>query len=138
MENCVCGNKLKRNAKKYCSPQCQQDCYWEERKKKFEETGFWESHNGTATTDAKLAKNFKRYLIEKRGHKCEICERKKWNGKSMPIVLDHINGDSTDWGLKNLRLICPNCDAQTDTYKGKNKGNGRHWRQQRYKEGKSY
>lgn len=50
---------------------------------------------------------------------------------AIPIVLDHINGDSTNWTLYNLRLICPNCDAQTNTYKGKNIGNGRHWRRQR-------
>ena len=29
--------------------------------------------------------------------------------------------------LENLRLLCPNCHAQTPTYKAKNKGNGRNY-----------
>jgi hypothetical protein len=40
--------------------------------------------------------------------------------------------------LDNLRLICPNCHAQTQTYKNKNKGRGRHYRRERYAKGKSY
>lgn len=133
-----CENELKRNAKKYCSLQCQQDYYWTERKKAFLKTGFWDSYNGRAQKDAPLGKNYKRFLREKRGHQCEQCGRKGWNKKPIPLVLDHIDGNSTNWELTNLRLLCCNCDAQTDTYKGKNKGNGRHWRRQRYKEGKSY
>src|SRR6266540_5330922 len=40
--------------------------------------------------------------------------------------------------LDNLRLICPNCHAQTETYKAKNMGRGRHYRRERYAKGKSY
>lgn len=54
-------------------------------------------------------------------HKCEICLLYEWNGKPIPIELDHINGDRTDNRIENLRIICPNCHAQTDTYRGKNK-----------------
>ncbi len=39
---------------------------------------------------------------------------------------------------ENLSLICSNCDANLPTYKSKNKGNGRHYRRIKYKEGKSY
>lgn len=56
----------------------------------------------------------------------------------MPLVLDHIDGHSENGQLTNLRIICNNCDALTDTYKGKNRGNGRAKRRERYKEGKSY
>lgn len=56
----------------------------------------------------------------------------------MPLVLDHINGNSEDGKLSNLRVICNNCDALTDTFKAKNKGNGRAKRKERYKNGKSY
>lgn len=33
-----------------------------------------------------------------------------------------MNGDRTDNRLENLRLLCPNCHAQTDTYRGRNIG----------------
>mgnify|MGYP000129391452 CR=1 FL=1 len=54
-------------------------------------------------------------------HKCEICGITEWMGKPAPIELDHINGKNTDNRIENLRILCPNCHAQTDTYRGKNK-----------------
>ena len=40
----------------------------------------------------------------------------EWNGKPLVLHLDHINGDSFDWRIENLRLLCPNCHTQTPTY----------------------
>lgn len=54
-------------------------------------------------------------------HKCEICKRKTWCKKKIPLQLDHINGIRTDNRLENLRIICPNCHSQTPTWCGKNK-----------------
>ena len=54
-------------------------------------------------------------------HECEVCGITEWMGKPTPIELDHINGKNTDNRLENLRMLCPNCHAQTDTYRGKNK-----------------
>jgi len=64
----------------------------------------------------------RRILINEFGQKCQICNKSRWNGKDIPIIVDHINGDPTNDSLKNLRLVCPNCDAQLPTYKRKNKG----------------
>lgn len=54
-------------------------------------------------------------------HKCFKCQRTRWNGKPIPIELEHIDGNHENNSLTNLRLLCPNCHAQTDTYRGKNK-----------------
>lgn len=53
---------------------------------------------------------------------CEICHNTEWMGKPIPIQLDHINGNRADNRIENLRIVCPNCHAQTDTYCGKNIG----------------
>ena len=54
-------------------------------------------------------------------HKCYICNLKDWMGKPIPIELDHINGDHEDNRIENLRILCPNCHAQTETYRAKNR-----------------
>lgn len=55
-------------------------------------------------------------------YQCSIqeCEISNWKGAPISLHLDHINGDSSDNRLINLRLLCPNCHSQTSTYCGKN------------------
>ena len=52
---------------------------------------------------------------------CSECGIAEYNEKPIVLQLDHINGKSKDHTLKNLRLLCPNCHSQTDTWCGKNK-----------------
>lgn len=69
----------------------------------------------------------KRYLGKrKKIYCCDICSIKIWNGNSITFALDHIDGNSSNNSLSNLRLLCPNCHSQTSTFAGKNsKSNGR-------------
>lgn len=53
--------------------------------------------------------------------KCSECALTEWRGQPIPLDIDHINGVSYDHRLENLRLLCRNCHAQTDTFCGKNK-----------------
>lgn len=51
---------------------------------------------------------------------CSICHLKDWLGQRIGLQLDHINGDSFDNRIENLRILCPNCHSQTETYCGRN------------------
>ena len=54
-------------------------------------------------------------------YECQTCGNKgEWRNKKMALELDHINGINNDHRLENLRWLCPNCHAITDTYAGKN------------------
>lgn len=53
---------------------------------------------------------------------CEKCGCDgKWQDGTIKLELDHIDGDNTNNLLSNLRYLCPNCHALTDTYRGRNK-----------------
>jgi hypothetical protein len=52
---------------------------------------------------------------------CSCCSLSTWNNHPIPLELDHIDGQHDNNELSNLRLLCPNCHAQTHTYRGKNK-----------------
>jgi hypothetical protein len=118
---------------KYCSNRCQQDYEKEQYVKEIED-----SQNANPRGHKTLPNFIKSYFKDKLGCKCSICNESEWMGKEIPLVLDHIDGHSWNDELSNFRLVCGNCDMQLPTYKNKNKGNGRHNRRQRYKEGKSY
>jgi Zn finger protein HypA/HybF involved in hydrogenase expression len=45
----------------------------------------------------------------------------KWNGKTLSLQLDHINGIHRDNRIENLRILCPNCHTQTDNFGSKNR-----------------
>ena len=117
-----CNTILIGKAKKYCNTSCQMDYNMHQSIK---------NNNASSTT-------IKRFLIKEYGNKCWTCNITEWNNKSIVMELEHIDGNSENNDLKNLSLICPNCHSQTPTYKGANKGNGRHYRRIRYAQGKSY
>ena len=63
----------------------------------------------------------KRLLKEKIfEYKCYKCNNRTWNNDPIPLELEHINGNHNDNSIDNLTLLCPNCHAQTETYRGKN------------------
>lgn len=51
---------------------------------------------------------------------CALCGINSWLGTPLVLRLDHINGAHTDHRIRNLRLLCPNCDSQQSTFCGRN------------------
>jgi len=51
---------------------------------------------------------------------CSKCGISEWNNLPLNMELDHIDGNRTNHKLENLRMLCPNCHSQTDTYRAKN------------------
>jgi 5-methylcytosine-specific restriction endonuclease McrA len=121
-----CGNPIEnyRSPKKFCNIKCSQDFQRERHAKRVEE--------GRASPRA-----IRTYLLTK-SDKCSCCGLTGWMGQAITLEVDHVDGNSQNNSLENLRLLCPNCHSQTETYKAKNKGKGRHYRRARYREGKSY
>jgi len=126
-KNC---NKLLNNSrgKKFCNNKCQNEL---KRKIRYEK---WEKEGAIPTQ-----RQARIYFIHNREYKCEICGITEWHGEPVPLVLDHIDGNSDNNKIKNLRLICRNCDGLLPTYCKKNKGKGGSRSKQRlknYKQGK--
>lgn len=52
---------------------------------------------------------------------CAECGLTDWRDRPITLHLEHINGLNIDHRIENLRLLCPNCHSQTETYCGRNK-----------------
>lgn len=128
-----CGAALtKRHQKVFCSNRCQRAM---ERKCN---VSLW-LETGVAHTGSGIGHYVRSYLLEQQESRCALCGcSTTWQGSELRLVLDHVDGDSTNNRRENLRLLCPNCDSQLPTFKARNRGNGRAWRRQRYADGKSY
>lgn len=62
-------------------------------------------------------------LTNLRGHKCEKCLNEVWNEMKIPLEIHHKDGNNLNNELDNLQLLCPNCHAQTENWRGKNTQN---------------
>lgn len=120
----VCGKNLTYG---HITPYCythMREIKNQEKIKKWLETG--DTGCGVSTT---LRNGIRKYIFDSQDHKCAICGMGNiWNNKEIHFILDHIDGDASNNDRGNLRLICPNCDSQLDTYKSKNKNSARKFR----------
>ena len=67
-----------------------------------------------------LSKGSKRkFLIEEFNHTCQKCGNSEWNGLPIALELEHIDGNPKNNSKENLTIFCPNCHAQTTTWRRK-------------------
>jgi predicted nucleic-acid-binding Zn-ribbon protein len=69
----------------------------------------------------------KRWYKEQAGWKCQKCGWGETNAHtgSIPIEIEHKDGNCENNLQENIEVLCPNCQALTQFYKGANIGNGR-------------
>lgn len=69
----------------------------------------WKDYNRVAS--------FKKHLLKERGHLCENCKLEDWLDCPIKLEVHHIDGNRTNNEYTNLKLLCPNCHAYTDSWK---------------------
>lgn len=115
-----CGIEYQNSNEKFCTHKCSTDNV---AKKSMEDyVSSWTAKPGSTIP--------KRYIILTKGYSCSECGISEWKGKPITLQLDHIDGNAYNNYEDNLRLLCPNCHSQTDTFGAKNKGNGRQLRRE--------
>jgi len=116
----VCNSEILLYGHKYCSIKCANSI---RRTNLYKD--YIENNEKYCRPNYQL-KSFKPIFLEEQNHECNICGMSDtWNGKPIVFVLDHIDGDASNNKRENIRLVCPNCDSQLDTYKSKNKNSAR-------------
>lgn len=75
----------------------------------------WKKGNYSDSPNSKSA--IKKKLIRERGHQCEKCKNTEWLALPIALELEHIDGDNSNNIDDNLLLLCPNCHAQTGTWR---------------------
>ena len=102
---------------KFCSTQCS----GEHRKK----VNYIIKKEEFLSGDLKARKYVYDFLVERDGNICSVCGITEWMHQPIRLWVDHIDGNASNNMPGNFRLICPNCDSQSKTFGGKNRGSGR-------------
>lgn len=83
----------------------------------------WNRENYRDLESLKTKDSIRKNLLRDRGHRCELCLIDSWQGIPLTFEMDHIDGNRFNHSIENLRILCPNCHSQTDTYRNKKRIN---------------
>lgn len=116
----ICGKPVKTNAADFCSSVCN----WQKKYEDYIER--WLAGEETGTTNGGNMNTFvRRWIFETRESKCEECGWGETNvySHTIPLEVEHVDGNPKNNRPENLKLLCPNCHSLTSTYRGVNGGN---------------
>lgn len=120
----ICGKDVPTRRHIYCSHSCYIKGVHLKREDKLK--------NGELVSAHTMKLAFKTMSL----YACSECGNKgNWNGKELSLQVDHIDGNSDNNAFENLRILCPNCHSQTETYgyKGRTKKTKRNKYLRKYK-----
>jgi hypothetical protein len=119
IKNNICENCGKKY-RKSCSAECKRDVYIKR----------WLRGDETGNYRHGISSVIREYLLKKNDYKCQSCGFSGVNQKTQKSILqiDHIDGRWENSSPNNLRVLCPNCHALTETYGSLNMGKGRKWK----------
>jgi len=124
-----CGKE--KFGEKYCSLKCKIEYEYKNKVSK------WMSSELSGTGNTGGPEYYiKRYLLEKQNNSCSKCGWNEINPytKTSPLHLHHNDGIYNHNRPENVELICPNCHSLTKNFGSRNKGNGKPWMREYFKE----
>lgn len=125
-------NKEQKFCSLSCSSKYKADEEYREYINKWKE-GNVDGGRGAMNGYGAVSHHVRRYLFEKYKEKCAKCgwsERNEFTD-SIPLEVEHIDGDSMNHKECNLTLLCPNCHSLTKGH-STSKGKGRRYYRQKY------
>ena len=125
-----CAGQIEHAGKVYCS----RECAWRHKSQKVIDD--WLLDPLSANIKHGLSRTITVYLKEQAGWKCQnpsCCVPGGWSEVhpvtgSVPVEIDHIDGDAYNNHPDNLIVLCPNCHSLTANYRALNKKSGRAYR----------
>jgi len=114
MKKCKHCSEVIPNRNVFCNNQCQNDYY---NDKKIQE--WFDGKNFTRKGGTSVPQWMRKFLLNESNNKCSECGWGEVNEytNTVPLDVDHIDGDAYNNSVDNLRVLCPNCHSLKKTFK---------------------
>lgn len=123
----ICQTKLPKGRYSYCSNTCKLTADTQNQSEFIRRWLSGEFSGLDSGSSTKLNGRIRKHLLTQAQFKCSLCGwgERNVHTNTIPLHIDHIDGDYRNCSNTNLRVLCPNCHSLTSTYGGANRGNGR-------------